>query len=179
MLDDKKIIDAILSGDKDQFRFLVQKYQDHLFGLCMKMLGNQSKAEEVLQESFIDIYRHLASFKYNSAFSTWAYTITYRNIAKTFRVKRRNVLLEQMQYLPEIEHEEDNTELRAEILEGAMETLNETERATIFMFYYQGFSINEIANVMTQNPGNVKIILHRSRKKLKGVLEAELKKVEL
>lgn len=178
MQDDKTIIEAILNDDKNQFRFLVQKYQDNLYGLCLKMLGDKDKAQDILQESFIDIYKHLASFKYNSQFSTWAYTITYRNIAKTFKVKRKNLLLEQMQFLPEVEDEPDSSNLKVELLESALKILNETERAIVFMFYYQGFSITEIAHVMTQSEGNVKIILHRCRKKLKNELEPVFKTIE-
>lgn len=112
MITDQEVIEKVLAGDKNQFRILIQRYEDKLYGLCLRMLQNKEKAEDVLQESFIEIYKNLGSYKFRSSFSTWAYTLTYRRICKEFRQGKKNIILEEFDQISSNKetasaHEED------------------------------------------------------------------------
>ncbi|MEZ4938491.1 MAG: RNA polymerase sigma factor [Crocinitomicaceae bacterium] len=169
---DQEVIENILSGDKNQFRILIQRYEDRLFGLCLRMLQNREKAEDVLQESFIEIYKNLAAYRFKSSFSTWAYTITYRRICKEFRQGKKSLVLEEFDqisgnvdavYSKEEEIPLDNTEL----LKVAIESLSPLEQSLLSLYYYDELSIAEIAEITHHSQGKIKTILFRLRSKLK------------
>jgi RNA polymerase sigma-70 factor (ECF subfamily) len=68
---DSDIIRFILQGDRNKFRFLVEKYQSLVFRTCMGFVHNKEDADDLTQEVFIQAYLALAGFKGNAAFSTW------------------------------------------------------------------------------------------------------------
>jgi len=170
---DTEIIELVLNGDKDQFRVLIQRYKDKLYGLCLKMLKDEYLAEEVLQESFIEIFRNLSSYKFQSQFSTWAYTITYRKIAGHFRQGKKNQLLEELRNIADETVYEDESEMTVQIeqLNESLSELNATEKAVIHMFYFDGLKVDEIAKVMSFSSSKIKVLLFRTRNKLKVKLE--------
>lgn len=173
---DAEIIEQILKGDKDLFRVLIQRYKDPLYGLCIKMLKDEYRAEEVLQESFIEIYRNLSSYKFQSHFSTWAYTITYRKIARYFREGKKNRLIEELHQIADetIEESEEELSFQLEQLSHSMEQLNATEKAVIQLYYFNGLKVNEIAKIMTFSPSKIKVLLFRTRNKLKEIMDKKL-----
>ena len=171
-MEDKEVIEKILNGDKNQFRILIQRYEDRLFGLCMRMLQNRDRAEEILQESFIEIYKHLPAYKFRSSFSTWAYTITYRRICKEFKQGKKNLILEEFDQISskegaaivqEEEFQVDDTEL----LKQAIKDLSPLEQSLMSLYYYDGLSVSEISEITHYSNGKIKTILFRLREKLK------------
>ena len=74
-LNDNEIISKVLSGDTQAYAVLVNRYQNYVFTLAMRMVKTREDAEEVAQDIFIKAYRALADFRGASKFSTWLYTI--------------------------------------------------------------------------------------------------------
>ena len=72
---DKRLVERVLQGDKMAFDMLVTKYERRLFRLVVRLVSNQSEAEDVVQETFIKAYRALPQFRGDSAFYTWLYRI--------------------------------------------------------------------------------------------------------
>lgn len=175
MLSDKEIIDAILAGDKNQFRILIQRYEDKLYGLCIRMLQNRELAEDILQESFIEIYKNLASYKFKSSFSTWAYTITYRRIAKEFKQGKKNLLIDEVKKLStkdEWTYQEDSFENNdTELLQTAVKSLSPLEHSILSLYYYDEMSVSEMVEITGFSPGKIKTLLFRIRGKLKKKIE--------
>ena len=172
MISDQEVIEEILNGDKNQFRILIQRYEDKLFGLCIRMLQNREKAEDVLQESFIEIYKNLAAYKFKSSFSTWAYTITYRRICKEFRTGKKNIVLEEFDQILSNKgtadvHEEDLEYDNTEYLKQAIAALSPLEQSLLSMYYYDELSITEIAEITHHHKSKIKTVLFRIRGKLK------------
>ncbi len=171
-MEDKEVIEKIIGGDKNLFRVLIQRYEDRLFGLCLRMLQDRDKAQDVLQESFIEIYKHLPAYKFKSNFSTWAYTITYRRICKEFRQGKKNLILEEFDQISSkegaaITQDEDLQVDDTELLKQAIKDLSPLEQSLMSLYYYDDLSISEIAEITHYSEGKIKTVLFRLREKLK------------
>ena len=74
--DDAELISRVLAGSRDDFEVIVRRHNQRLFRAARAVLRSDSDAEDALQQAWLDIYRHLASFRGDAAFSTWATRIT-------------------------------------------------------------------------------------------------------
>src|SRR5438132_2909667 len=91
--DDAAVVAAHLSGDPQAFEELVERYQRRLLNFVYRTIGDRERAEDLVQEVFIRVYRHLHRFDRSKKFSTWAYTIA-SNLAKNeLRNRSRNPLV--------------------------------------------------------------------------------------
>ena len=80
-LDDSGVVSAFLGGEERAFTELVERYQTRLLNFIYRTIGDREKAEDLVQEVFIRVYRHLHRFDRSKKFSTWVYTIA-SNLAK-------------------------------------------------------------------------------------------------
>ena len=92
-LDDSGLVAAFLEGEKRAFNLLVDRYQGRLVNFVYRTTGDRERAEDLVQETFIRVYRHLHRFDQSKKFSTWIYTIA-SNLAKNeLRNRSRNPLV--------------------------------------------------------------------------------------
>src|SRR5688572_20821795 len=92
-LDDSALVTAFLAGDERAFGELVERYQTRLLNFVYRTIGDRERAEDLVQEVFIRVYRHLHRFDRSKKFSTWIYTIA-SNLAKNeLRNRSRNPLV--------------------------------------------------------------------------------------
>ena len=92
-LDDAKVVQAFLDGDARAFTELVLRYQTRLLNFIYRTIGDRERAEDLVQEAFVRVYRHLHRFDQSRKFSTWIYTIA-SNLAKNeLRNRSRNPLV--------------------------------------------------------------------------------------
>jgi len=175
---DQLYIDKVLIGDTNSFAFLVDKYKDMVFSLALKVVKNREEAEEVSQDTFIKAFRSLKNFKGDAKFSTWLYKIAYNNcmdrvkkISKGYHVDGIDEVVENRikatdDVLKTIERKE-----RALIIKECLLELPEDERSILWFFYFEELSLREITEVTSYSENNVKVKLHRARKKLLAVIE--------
>ena len=88
--DDSFYIEKVISGESNYFSFIVEKYQDIVFSIALKVLKNREDAEEMAQESFIKAYKSLNTFKGTAKFSTWLFRITYNTCISHVRKKKQH-----------------------------------------------------------------------------------------
>src|SRR3982751_5477518 len=86
--DDTRWIQETLAGNEAAFGNLVFRYKDQFYELACRILGSRTEAEDVLQDAFIEAYRHLADFHHKSRFSTWLYSIVLNRIRNRLRQNR-------------------------------------------------------------------------------------------
>src|SRR3979411_512820 len=92
-MDDAEIVTSFLGGEERAFQELVERYQTRLLNFVYRTIGDREKAEDLVQEVFIRVYRHLHRFDRSKKFSTWVYTIA-SNLAKNeLRNRSRNPLV--------------------------------------------------------------------------------------
>jgi len=182
---DENYIELTLKGDTNAFAFLVEKYKDMVFTLAVKMVKSREEAEEVSQDAFIKAYKYLPKFKGDSKFSTWLYKIAYNTSLDAIKKKSNsynNVAIDDItvNYISSVETVLDGIEReeRAAVINNCMQQLQEDERAILMFFYFKELSLKEIIEVTSMSEANVKVKLHRARKKLlsivKNTVEPEL-----
>jgi RNA polymerase sigma factor (sigma-70 family) len=179
---DEYYIREILKGDSGSFSQLVEKYSHLAFSLSMKMLNQREDAEEAAQDAFIKAYNSLSSFQSSSTFKTWFFRIVYNTSISKLRTRKNiEVKFEDVKISDtEIQTTENaigklNVDDRQKYLQVGLERLEPDERALLKMYYYDDFSMDEVSVITGLTVSNVKVKIHRSRKKLLLELKSVLK----
>lgn len=166
-----------LAGNTDAFAPLVERYRDLVYGLAFKVLNNSEWAQEVAQEVFVRAFEKLDGFQGKSSLSTWLYTITYRLAIDALRKRKKELRLQDGDGRvgfeavdPSEELEEDREDL-ARAVKNVIAKLPEKDAALVFLYYYDELSVAEIAVITRTTKMNVKVRLHRIRKKLATMLK--------
>lgn len=174
-------IERVQGGDTGAFGKLIDAHKDMVYTVCLRILGNEADAEEGAQEVFVKAFRSLASFQARAKFSTWLYRITYNHCISEIRKKVRVIDLVDEVPEGEVDEKEMNgleklsAEERSRYLKMAIESLAETDAVVVTLFYYEEMSLDEIAGVTGLSSSNIRIKLHRSRKKMYQVICEKLK----
>ncbi len=179
---DQFYIDRVLNGDSNAFAHLINKYKDMIFTLVIKIVKDREDAEEVAQDSFIKAYQKLDGFEGKSKFSTWLYTIAYRNALTKVRKKKLETTDIDSYVLDNHKDDHDFPQLEAikngeqqKYVRKAIDNLGETDALLITLFYLHDNSIEEIQEITEMSQSNVKVRLFRARKKLRNELSILLK----
>ena len=179
---DQFYIDRVLNGDSNAFAPLINRYKDLIFTLVIKIVKDREDAEEVAQDSFIKAYQKLDSFEGKSKFSTWLYTIAYRNALTKVRKKKLETTDIDSYVLDNHKDDHDFPQLEAikngeqqKYVREAIDRLGETDSLLITLFYLHDNSIEEIQEITEMSQSNVKVRLFRARKKLHNELSVLLK----
>ena len=180
--EDQIYIERVLQGDTNAFSHLINKYKNMVFTLVVKIVKNREDAEEVAQDSFIKAYQKLDSFKGDSKFSTWLYTIAYRNALTKVRKKKLETTDIDSFVMDNHKDDHDFPQLEAiknneqeKYVKQAIENLGETDSLLITLFYLNDNSIEEIQEITEMSQSNVKVRLFRARKRLYKELSILLK----
>ncbi|MFH1159361.1 MAG: sigma-70 family RNA polymerase sigma factor [bacterium] len=180
--DDNQYIDRVLQGDSSAYAHLVAKHKEMVFSIALKISNNREDAEEVAQDSFLKAYQALGSFRKKSKFSTWLYRIVYNAaITKTRKKRIEFVGIDDrliMNYTEDEIHarvnEIDEQEQKI-LVDRALKNLPEEDNLLITLFYKSEKSIEEISYITGLSESNVKVRLHRIRKKLYDELSELMK----
>ncbi len=175
------LIKRVKQGETEAFTGLVNGYKDMVYTICSRMLGAEADAEEAAQDVFVKAYRSIQGFQEKSKFSTWLYRITYNQCISVIRKKVK--MIDLVDEMPDHEVSEgdlnglDNisSEERSKYLQMAIEALPETDGVVVTLFYYDEMSLDEIAEITGLTNSNIRIKLHRSRKKMYQVITGSLK----
>lgn len=177
--DDQLIIAKIRAGEIQMYAVLVKRYERLVFSLALRMMKNREDAEEISQDVFVKAYQAIDGFKGDAKFSSWLYRITYNRSLDMLARKKKQPAFENTEAiantnLDEIENALDQMERKAqqELVQLAINQLEAEEAFIVTVYYYKEHSIAEIAEMTGFTESNVKIKLHRSRKKLFTLLQA-------
>lgn len=175
---DQLYIQKVINGDANSFSYLVDTYKNMVFTLALKMTKSREEAEEISQDTFIKAYKNLAKFKGDSKFSTWLYRIAYHASLDAIKKNKKNVNSYEINEitLNQIKSVEDTLQgierkERAKILNECLLKLPEEERSILWFFYYDELSLKEIIEVTSLSEANIKVKLHRARKKLLTIVK--------
>jgi RNA polymerase sigma-70 factor (ECF subfamily) len=188
---DFELVQAINSGQYDLFHELVKKYEHKLYNFSLRMCGDPVDAEDLVQETFLNVFRYLKDFRYETKFKNWLYHIAASTCIKKRRRSKfapeRELSLEE--FLPRDEAAVQdklpnwaliplekllNAELSKRINQAIL-SLPEKYRLVIVLRDIEGFSTAETAHILNVSAANVKVRLHRARlflrEKLQGYFE--------
>jgi RNA polymerase sigma-70 factor (ECF subfamily) len=189
-LDDSEVVAAFLGGEERAFQVLVERYQTRLLNFVYRTIGDRERGEDLVQEVFIRVYRHLHRFDRSKKFSTWIYTIA-SNLAKNeLRNRSRNPLVffqairrtwqdddRPLQFEDASARPDDLYRKRhlRELVEASVARLPEHHRQVFVLRELEGKSYEEIAEITGCNLGTVKSRLNRARNSFASIIEPALR----
>jgi RNA polymerase sigma-70 factor (ECF subfamily) len=183
-VDVPSLVTRAAEGDVAAFEQLIGAYQPKVFSFALAFAQSRDEARDLAQEALIKVYRSIGSFRFQSSFSTWLYSIV-KNVfldAYKSRASRERALEtpieDEEHHLSEAAYAEERLlkqdERRA--LHRALRCVPETYRTVVVMFDVQGLSYDEIARVLRVPVGTVKSRLKRGRDALRGEIFRSMEK---
>jgi RNA polymerase sigma-70 factor (ECF subfamily) len=187
-LADAEIVFQVISGEVNDFEYLLKRYQSHVVRIVKKHIPFD-KVEEVAQDVFVSAYKSLPTFKRDNSFKQWLSTITVRTCYDFWRKHYRSrelpmsSLSEKHQFWLEqaISNRSSQTfnkwgsqEEARELLNWALDRLSAEDRMVLELVYLEGYSIKETADLLGLSTANVKVKSFRSRKKLHKLIKKML-----
>jgi RNA polymerase sigma-70 factor (ECF subfamily) len=190
-MDDADVVGMFLEGETRAFEELVDRYQGRLVNFIYRTIGDRDRAEDLTQEAFIRVHRHIARFDRSKKFSTWVYTIA-SNLAKNeLRNRSRNPMV-LFQSLREQQRDEEERPIEFEdpasrpddlyrkrhlqsLVEQSVARLPAHHREVFVLRELEGKSYEEIADVTGVHLGTVKSRLNRARTAFASLIEPFLR----
>jgi RNA polymerase sigma-70 factor (ECF subfamily) len=185
--DDHRLIADCLRGNPAAFTVLMRRYEDRLFNTVFRLLGNAQDAEDVVQETFLNAYQSLHTFKGESQVFTWLYRIAY-NTAISHKRKQKGTLsidagrngeASGIEPLDPSEHNQPGNALQRSEEESriqrALNQLSPEHKIVLVLKEMEGQKYETIADILQVPVGTVRSRLHRARLELREILERDHK----
>jgi RNA polymerase sigma-70 factor, ECF subfamily len=176
-----ELIERAKLGDAQAFQALYDKHKRRVYSLCLRMTANTAEAEDLTQEAFLQLYRKIATFRGESAFSTWLHRLSVNVVLMHLRKKNLPVVsLEETtqggdEDTPKKDFGADDLALAGSIdrlqLQKAVDDLPPGYRTIFVLHDVEGYEHNEIAAIVGCSIGNSKSQLHKARMKLRDLLK--------
>ena len=183
--DESKIVLRAKAGDAEAFHWLYEKHHRRVFALCWRMVGNHALAEELTQDTFLQVFRRLNTFRGDARFSTWLHRIAVNETLMSLR-RRQHIVEELPLEEPDEDSHRPNPLEKLEVLDRRLLSTNDRVRlegavsqlpsgyAAIFVLHdVFGYAHHEIAELLGCTVGNTKSQLHKARMRLRAVLRGE------
>jgi len=176
-----ELIERAKQGDSDAFAAIFHGHKARVYSLCLGMTNNTAEAEDLTQNAFMQVFRKLATFRGDSAFSTWLYRVAFNTVLMHFRRK----LPREFSLDEPVSNGKDDKPVRREYgtedlsLEGAVDRialsraireLPEGYRTVFLLHEVEGFEHQEIAELLGCSTGNSKSQLHKAKLKIRELL---------
>lgn len=184
-LDEKYLVNEVLSGNKNAFIQLIKQYEGLVLHIVTPLIGLNQDREDICQDVFLKIYEKLHTFQFKSKLATWIGNIAY-NISINFLRKKRSVLLSdlvsadnEISFVESLQFETNNPEqiiIKNEDinkLNASIDRLPEIQRTVLLLFYQDELSLNEVAEILEIPINTVKSHLFRARNLLKQFLNED------
>jgi RNA polymerase sigma factor (sigma-70 family) len=173
---DEEYIDKILAGNVETFRYFIHKYKNMVYSIALSIVKDQMIAEEVTQDAFINAFNALKSFRRESKFSTWIYTIVYNEAFKRLKKTKTQIQTSHENISLDIEDESILSSIQQEeqriVINEALEMLPINESLALKLYYLEEESINEVAKITGWSKSKVKVTLFRARKSMYTVIKS-------
>lgn len=177
--DDRELVRRAQRENKEAFEELIRRHQHRVFAVAGGILKRREDVEDIAQQVFVKAYFSLKRFDQRAAFSTWLYKITVNECWDMLRKKKVRPLVyeadlseeQARQVVSSAEKDKDEPDIseRLELrqrLERLLEGLDERDRLMLILKEVEGFSIEEIAEVLNLNANTVKVRLFRARRRV-------------
>jgi RNA polymerase sigma-70 factor (ECF subfamily) len=184
---DQLLIAAVLNGDKNAFRPIIEKYERLVVSIVFKMVPQREDGEDLCQDIFLKVYEKLPNFRFQSKLSTWIGSIAF-NTCINFLQKRKHVLTDEMKMFENADQPESIQELsfrdpdktpdqlliskeRETIVKESIGRLSSIQKTIIHLFHQDELTLIEISGITGLPVNTVKSHLFRARKQLKEIMD--------
>ena len=185
--EDFDLIQSINSGQVAKFHDLVRRYEQKLYNFSLRMCRDHSDAEDMVQETFINVFRYLKDFRYETKFKNWLYKVAASTCFKKRRKSKfapdRELSLDEFRpneeagqpdVVPEwalLPLDKLLNEELADVIHRGILAIPKKYRMVIVLRDIEGFSTAETAQILNLSQSNVKVRLHRARLYLRDKLK--------
>lgn len=166
-------IKQVIEGNPAAFSYFVERYKDMAFSIAIRIVSNNEDAEEVVQDSFLNAFKSLHKFRGDAKFSTWLFKIVVnrslskakRKLADTVEIDAEDVPDSLIERTASAYSRLTQSE-QMKYINEAMEKLNVDDRLFLTLYYLNENTIDEISEITFTSKENLKMKLHRARKKM-------------
>ena len=168
---DRELVERFLAGESEAFHDLVEKYQEPVYRVAWRFLGNHHDALEISQETFARAFEKLATFDLARKFSVWLMSVAanYSRDVLRRRGRRPEILDDERLARTPGGGSPDGEAVRqeeAERLREAVSTLDDDKRLAVLLRYFEGLSLKEVAEVTGEGESTLKVRLFLARKEI-------------
>lgn len=175
-LEEKDLINRIISGKTELFKYIIDDYSNMVFSLCINILKNSEDAKDASQDTFYRVFKSLKKFDGNkSKLSTWIYKIAYNKCIDLVRKKNNFLNFKSYFKTKNNNYEFQKHYFESEIVAKLLSELSEKDSGLITLYYLNELSINEISTITQETESNIKVKLHRIRLRLKKIAQNKYK----
>jgi len=190
-LSDEKLIESYFKGDEKSLEILIRRYLKPIYNFIFSFVGGREEAEDITQEAFVKMWRHLKKFNSNKSFKTWLFQIAKNTAIDWLRKKKaipisqfdneegENVIMETLtdpEPLPSKILEQKDL---AEELAQAMEELSAKNRLVLSLYYNDHFTLQEIAEVLEEPLNTIKSRHRRALIMLRKILADKIEDIDI
>ena len=190
-MNELEIIEKIKQGKSEYFKEFVDKYKNMVFRICFGFVKNKEDAEDITQEVFFTIYKNIKDFKFESKISTWIYRIAVNRSLNHIRKRKLSRIFNKISLKEENEDKEAEipaardssadfkviTEEKKNIISKALNGLPSNQRVAFTLYNIEGFTYEEIAEIMGCSISAVESRIHRAKMNLQKKLVIYLKEI--
>lgn len=185
------------TGNITMFQTLVRRYQNRIYNAAYRILSNTEEAEEVVQDTFLKVHQNISKFRQQASFSSWAFRIVHNQCMDVLRLRNRRRGFQWLSFDPRSSLQPEPTDANLEaynfvtqltdpgadpsqsleaseqgkMVVESLKQLPDTQRSVVVLHDIEGFSYQEIADIVGTSIGTVRSRLHYGRIKLKELLE--------
>ncbi len=164
------LVESCKQGNSLSFKELYQRYSKAMFNTSLRIVNNEEDAQDILQESFMDAFKHLERFNYQSTFGAWIKRIVINKSINHLRDKKLKLVEINQTIIGELENAEvfDETEIEFTIdkIKKALCMLPDGYRTVFTLNAFEGYDHDEIAQILSITPATVRTQYHRAKKQL-------------
>lgn len=187
-MDERILVEKLKQGDETAFKTIVETWQNMVYNTALGIVQNPEDAEDIAQETFVQVFHSIGTFKGESKFSTWLYRIT---VAKALDHERRKKRKKRFAFVRSIFGEDSEVVVNppdfqhpgvvldkkeeAAVLFKAIKQLPENQRLAFTLHKVDGLSYQEVSEVMQTSVSSVESLMHRAKTNLKKRLEQYFK----
>ncbi len=176
-MDEKLQIKQVLKGDSSAFTYFVDTYQDMAITIAYRICGNKQDAEDIVQNAYVKAFHNLHTFRTDSKFSTWFYRIVYNTALTHIGSSGFNTQFVDYQYIDTESSFSDwdtlerinEQEQKAAITE-TLEKMPKDESLLLTLYYLEENSVKDIVQITGLGESNIKVKLHRARKRFADIM---------
>ncbi|MDU1891098.1 MAG: sigma-70 family RNA polymerase sigma factor [Dysgonomonas sp.] len=180
-MNEKQLIAKVLKGDTSAFGYFVDTYQDMAITIAYRICGNMQDAEDIVQNAYVKAFHNLHTFRSDSKFSTWFYRIVYNTAVTDTRGSFYNTEFVDYMHidssassdLDTMAQVEENE--RKEMVNTALDQMPKDEGVLLTLFYLEDNSVKDIAKITGLTDANIKVRLHRARKRFAEIVNQLMK----
>lgn len=173
-MEEREIIEGCLAGSPVSSRAMVEAFGNLVLSVALNVLGNRQDAEDVCQETFLQVFRRLGTYDRDRSFKTWLLTIAYRRSLDMLRKKRRfSEFSARARFDPALMARGGNPgPADPEPLPSALlKALSPRERTALTLWATEGYTAKDISEVLSCSASTARVYLFNARRKIKALLE--------